>query len=129
VTSVLGKNLASITGLILPPDVAAQITAQQAATAHRANTARALAAAGGNTCPASSSFSWVSRGKVSPVPDQGDCGSCWAFAASGAFESALLIAGQDFDVAEQQTVRCARNAGPLYISSGSFRSRAVESIP
>jgi len=30
---------------------------------------------------------WVTKGNVSPVKDQGNCGSCYAFAASSNLES------------------------------------------
>jgi hypothetical protein len=44
---------------------------------------------------------------VTPVQDQGDCGSCWAFAATAAFESAYLInTGQTMDFSEQALVSC-----------------------
>jgi hypothetical protein len=39
------------------------------------------------------SIDWRSDGKVPPIKDQGQCGSCWAFSAVGAMESAQAIAG------------------------------------
>ena len=54
-----------------------------------------------------SSFNWVTQKGVTPVKDQAQCGSCWAFATVGCFESALKIAtGQDYDLSEQYLITC-----------------------
>ena len=54
---------------------------------------------------------WTRDGKVSPVKNQANCGSCWAFSAVGAIESAYLLAGQTLNLAEQQLVDCSRAYG------------------
>merc|ERR1711934_66527 len=50
---------------------------------------------------------WRTKGKVTPVKDQGQCGSCWAFSATEAIESAWLMAGKPQQIlAPQQITSC-----------------------
>jgi hypothetical protein len=54
-----------------------------------------------------SNVDWRSKGKVNRIQDQRSCGSCWAFAATAAFESAHAIkTGKLQKFAEQQLVDC-----------------------
>jgi len=58
------------------------------------------------------SIDWRAQGAVTPVKDQGGCGSCWAFSAIGAIESAWIIAGgARISMSEQQILDCDRNVG------------------
>ena len=52
-------------------------------------------------------FSWCEQGKCTPVKDQGQCGSCWAFATVGVMEAAIKIRnGVERDLSEQYLVSC-----------------------
>lgn len=54
-----------------------------------------------------SSIDWVARGAVTGVKDQGGCGSCWAFATTGALEGAYFLkTGRLVSFSEQQLVSC-----------------------
>ena len=58
-------------------------------------------------------WDWRALGKVTPMKNQGSCGSCWAFAAVAALESKALINGTKFggDLSEQQMVRGGAGQG------------------
>lgn len=59
-------------------------------------------------CAALRSFDWRQQNKVTSVRNQGPCGSCWAFATLGAYESSYLIRNNlAADGSEQQIVTCS----------------------
>jgi cathepsin F len=57
-------------------------------------------------------FDWIAKGAVTPVKDQGQCGSCWAFSATEAIESQWFLAGNTLtSLAPQQIVDCDKGRG------------------
>ena len=58
------------------------------------------------------SFDWRLEGVVNPVRDQGQCGSCWAFATTANAESVWAISkGELLDLSEEYLVDCATGVG------------------
>ena len=61
------------------------------------------------------SFSWLDGGWVTPARFQGNCGSCWDFAAVGALEAIIKIregmTSLNPDLSEQYILSCLPNAG------------------
>ncbi|MGQ9810626.1 MAG: C1 family peptidase, partial [bacterium] len=82
-------------------------------------------------------FDWREQGGVTPVKNQGMCGSCWAFAAAAAFESQILIrTGVEEDISEQAVIECnpynhgcsggwMSTAYDLWMSSGAVRESCM----
>jgi len=60
----------------------------------------------------SNDIDWTTKGAVTPVKDQAQCGSCWAFSTTGSMEGIVAIkTGQLTSVSEQELVDCAGSSG------------------
>lgn len=72
------------------------------------------------TIPAS--VNWVTAGNyVNAVKNQGQCGSCWAFATTASMESAhAILQGTLFSLSEQQLVSCSSAYGNAGCGGGWY---------
>ena len=53
---------------------------------------------------------WTTKGAVTPVKDQAQCGSCWAFSTVAGMEGALFVnEGKLVSMSEQDLVSCDKN--------------------
>jgi len=61
---------------------------------------------------AAATLDWRTKGAVTGVKDQAQCGSCWAFSVVGSLEGHHQIAGNKLvSLSEQQFVDCDTNDG------------------
>jgi KDEL-tailed cysteine endopeptidase len=73
---------------------------------------------------AASPVDW--RGSMNPVRDQGQCGSCWSFAAIGALEGRIAAKhGHSPALSEQQMVDCAT---ACHGCQGGWSSKALQYV-
>ena len=97
--------LAKYTGGLVPPDETAEVQSNQ------------------STVGLPPSIDWTTRGAVTPVKYQGQCGGCWAFSTTGAMEGLKAIAGQGLtSLSEQQLMDCTLKMGNFGCRGGYPRN-------
>jgi len=75
-----------------------------------------------------SSIDWRTKGIVTPVKDQGSCGSCWSFSSTGSLEGAHAQAtGNLVSLSEQNLVDCVLG-GADNCQTGGLMSQAFDYV-
>jgi cathepsin L len=103
--AVRAQTQVSLSAKMLNDDAAEIATHLKRTPGFKVGVAQSLAT-GGVTA---SAFNWVSQGKVTPVKNQGGCGSCWVFGTTAAFETSWAIRNnQTIDTSEQDILSCSK---------------------
>jgi cathepsin L len=104
-TTAMDFSIEKITGL-RPPDNWLESAKQQNELAKTMQEPMPVAL--GSCVATDAKFNWADYNGVTGIRDQGNCGSCWAFATHGAFEGSYAILNKDLvDSSEQDTLDCS----------------------
>merc|ERR1712014_134454 len=92
-----------------------------------------LAGTHGDSGEAPASIDWSTKGAVTPIKNQGQCGSCWAFSSTGGTEGMWELAtGKLESLSEQQLVDCSKqnsgcNGGLMDYAFSFYKSTSIAS--
>ncbi len=117
ITSVSGRNLAEITGARPPSNLQQEAVKQNALASQKIlefekiRQRKLPQIKAKNASVLATAFDWRSLGMVTPVKDQGSCGSCWDFGTIGAWEANVLIRGGGVTNASEQYILNSKKYG------------------